>query len=87
MIGSKKYPIKSTFKEAKPEKIQIFWNYKECYIRSISAKLLEEWKIHNMFNKDLLTQYRELWFKEQYMEMASLSDIINKKEEYKVEEV
>ena len=37
--------------------------------------------IHNMFNKDLLKRYRESQFKEQYI------DIVNKKEEYKVEEV
>jgi len=43
--------------------------------------------IHNMFNKDLLTQYRELQFKGHHMESALPSDIINKKEEYKVEEV
>lgn len=87
MIESQKYPIKSTFKEARLGKIQIFWNYKGCCIRSISAKLPKEWKIHNMFNKNLLTQYRKPWFKEQYMEMAPLPDIINKKEEYRVEEV
>ena len=44
-------------------------------------ELLEEWMIHNMFNKDLLKRYRESQFKEQYI------DIVNKKEEYKVEEV
>ena len=43
--------------------------------------------IHNVFNKDLLTRYRELQFKGQNIEPAPLPDIINKKEEYKVKEV
>ena len=40
-----------------------------------------------MFNEGLLTQYRERQFKEQYMKIALPLDIINKKEEYKAEEV
>ena len=39
-----------------------------------------------MFNKDLLTRYRELYFLEQYIELVPLPDIINE-EEYKVEEI
>ena len=50
-------------------------------------KLLEGWMIHNVFNKDLLTKYKELQFKGQYMELASPSTIINKEKEYEVEEV
>jgi len=38
-----------------------------------------------MFNKDLLTKYRKLQFKEQHMEMAPLLEIINKEDEYEVE--
>jgi len=40
-----------------------------------------------MFNEDLLTQHRELYFKRQHIDLVPLSDIINEKEEYKVEEV
>jgi len=36
--------------------------------------------IHNMFNKDLLTQCREPQFKEQYMKLALPPDIVNKEE-------
>jgi len=43
--------------------------------------------IHNVFNEDLLTRYRELQFKGQNMEPVSLPDIVNEKEEYKVKEV
>ena len=40
-----------------------------------------------MFNKNLLTWCREPWFKRQHIELALPPDIINKKEEYKVEEI
>jgi len=43
--------------------------------------------IHNVFNKDLLTQCKEPQFKGQHIELASPLDIINEKEEYQVEEV
>ena len=43
--------------------------------------------IHNVFNEDLLTQCIELKFKEQYKDPTSLPMIINKEEEYEVEEV
>ena len=50
-------------------------------------ELLEEWMIHNMFNKDLLTKCKKPYFSGQYMELAPLSTIINEEEEYEVEEV
>ena len=50
-------------------------------------KLLKEWIIHNVFNKDLLTKCRELYFSEQHIKIASPPTIINKKEEYEVKEV
>ena len=43
--------------------------------------------IYNMFNEDLLTKCGEPYFKEQYMDLAPQPTIINKEEEYKVEEV
>jgi len=50
-------------------------------------KLLKELMIYNMLNEDLLTQYKELQFKKQHMKPVPLPDIVNKEEEYKVEEV
>jgi len=50
-------------------------------------ELLEGWAIHNMFNEDLLTQCKELQLIEQHMDLTSPPDIINKKEEYKVEKI
>jgi len=47
----------------------------------------EEWMIYNLFNEDLLTKYKESYFKGQYMDPALQPTIINEEEEYEVEEV
>jgi len=60
---------------------------KDISLEVFQLKLLEEWTIHNVFNKDLLTQCVEPKFKGQYEEPAPLPTIINEEEEYKVEEV
>ena len=49
--------------------------------------LPEEWMIYNVFNEDLLTQCKEPQFQGQHMEPVSLPTIINKEEEYEVEEI
>ena len=54
---------------------------------AFQLELPEEWIIHNVFNKDLLTKCKELQFKEQHIEPAPLLMIINEEEEYEVEEV
>ena len=43
--------------------------------------------IHDVFNEDLLTQYKEPQYKSQHVELVLLPDIINEEEEYKVEEI
>ena len=43
--------------------------------------------IHNVFNKNLLTQYKKLQSKRQHMDSVPLPDIINEEKEYKVEEI
>ena len=51
-------------------------------------KLPEEWAIYNVFNEDLLTRCNELQFKNQHIELVPPPPtIINKEEEYEVEEV
>jgi len=40
-----------------------------------------------MFNENLLIQYKKPQFKRQNMDLAPLSNIINEKAEYEVEEV
>jgi len=54
---------------------------------AFQLELPEGWAIHNMFNKELLTQCVEPKFKSQYEEPALLPTIINEEEKYKVEEV
>jgi len=50
-------------------------------------KLSEGWMIHNVFNEDLLTKCKESYYQGQHIEPAPPPMIINKEEEYKVEEV
>jgi len=40
--------------------------------------LPEKWMIYNVFNEDLLTQYKKPQFKNQHMKLALPPDIINK---------
>jgi len=54
---------------------------------AFQLKLPEGWMIHNVFNEDLLTQCKELYYKGQHMELAPPPDIINEQEEYEVEEI
>ena len=48
---------------------------------TFQIELLEGWMIHNVFNKNLLTQCRELYFKRQHMNLVPLLEIINKEKE------
>ena len=54
---------------------------------AFQLELPKRWMIHNIFNEDLLTRCKEPQFKGQHMKLAPLSMIINKEEEYEVEEV
>ena len=54
---------------------------------AFQLELPEEWAIHNVFNKNLLTRCVELKFKEQHKNLTPLPTIINKEEEYEAEEV
>ena len=60
---------------------------KDIGSEAFELELPEGWMIHNVFNKDLLTRCMEPKFKGQHMEPASPPTIINKEEEYEVEEV
>jgi len=54
---------------------------------AFQLKLLEGWIIHNVFNKNLLTQCKEPQYKGQHVDPAPLLDIINEEEEYEVEKI
>ena len=55
--------------------------------RAFQLELPERWMIHNVFNKDLLTQCVEPKFQGQHKDPASPPMIINEEEEYEIEEV
>ena len=50
-------------------------------------ELPEGWAIYNVFNKDLLTHCKKTEFTSQHKDPALPPDIINKEEEYEVEEI
>jgi len=54
---------------------------------AFELELPEGWMIHNIFNKNLLTQCVELKFQGQHKNPAPPPMIINEEEEYEVEEV
>jgi len=74
--------IKLDNKRYRPFKIS-----KDIRLGAFKLKLPEGWMIHNVFNEDLLTQCVEPKFQGQCKNLAPPPVIINKEEEYKVEEV
>ena len=60
---------------------------KNIGLEVFELELPEGQMIHNIFNEDLLTQCVELKFKGQNKEPVPLPTIINKEEEYEVEEI
>jgi len=60
---------------------------KDIGLGAFQLDLLKGWMIHNIFNKDLLIRCVELKFKGQHEDPAPPPMIINKEEEYEVEEV
>jgi len=50
-------------------------------------KLPTTWMIHNIFNKNLLTKWREPKFQKQKNMLLPLPEIINEEEEYEIEAI
>ena len=69
------------------KKYKLFRISKDIGLGAFQLELPEGWIIHNVFNKDLLTQCMEPKFKGQHKDPAPLPMIINEEEEYEVEEV
>ena len=74
-------------KKLDQKKCRLFKISKNIGQEVFQLELPEEQTIYNMFNEDLLTQCREPHFKEQHIDLVLPPKIINKEEEYKVEEV
>ena len=53
-------------------------------LRAFQLELPEGWMIHNVFNKDMLTRYREPHYKGQHMKLAPPLTIINEKRNTKL---
>ena len=60
---------------------------KDIGLEAFQLEHSEGWMIHNIFNEDLLTRCVEPKFKGQHEKPVPLPTIINKEEEYEVEEV
>ena len=69
------------------KRYRLFKILKDIGLGAFEMELSEGWMIHNVFNKDLLTQCMEPKFQGQHKDPASPLVIINKEEEYEVEEV
>jgi len=86
-LESKNIHLNRPLKKLDQKRYRLFRISKNIGLEAFQLELPEGWMIHNMFNEDLLTKYREPHFKEQHMEPAPPPTIINEKEEYEVEEV
>ena len=86
-LENKNIHLNRPLKKLDQKRYRPFRISKDIGLGAFQLELPEGWIIYNMFNKDLLTRCKELQFKEQHIEPASLPTIINEEEEYKVEEV
>ena len=86
-LENKNIHLNRPLKKLDQKRYRPFRISKDIGLGAFQLELPEGWMIHNVFNKDLLTRCKELQFKEQHIEPASLPTIINEEEEYKVEEV
>ena len=76
-LGAKNIHSKQPLKILDQKRYGSFKISKDIGQGAFQIELPEEWMIHNMFNKDLLTQCRKPHFKGQHMDPASLLEIIN----------
>ena len=86
-LENKNFHLNQPSKKLDDKRYRPFKISKDIGSGVFQLELLEGWVIHNVFNKNLLTQCVELKFKGQHEEPAPLPTIINEEEEYEVEEV
>jgi len=86
-LENKNIQLNQPSKKLDNKRYRLFRILKNIGSEVFQLELLEGWAIHNMFNKDLLTQCVEPKFKSQHEELALPPMIINKEEEYEVKEV
>ena len=86
-LENKNIHLNQPLKKLDNKRYRLFRISKNIGSGAFELELPEGWMIHNVFNKDLLTQCTEPKFKEQHMELAPPPMIINEEEEYEIEEV
>jgi len=86
-LENKNIQLNRPSKKLDNKKYKPFRIAKDIGSGAFQLDLLEGWMIHNVFNKDLLTQCVEPKFKGQHEDLAPPPMIINEEEEYKVIEV
>jgi len=86
-LESKNIHLNRPSKKLDQKRYELFRILKDIGLGAFQLELLKGWMIHNMFNEDLLTRFREPYYQGQYMGPAPLPTIINNEEEYEVEEV
>ena len=82
-----KFQLNQPSKKLDNKRYRSFRISKNIGSRAFQLELPEGWMIHNVFNKNLLTQCVEPKFKRQCKDPIPPPTIINEEEEYKVEEV
>ena len=86
-LENKNIQLNQPSKKLDNKKYKSFRILNDIGLEAFQLELLEGWVIHNMFSKDLLIWCIEPKFKGQHEELVPPPMIINKKEEYEVEEV
>jgi len=86
-LESKNIHLNRPSKKLDNKRYRPFKISKDIGLGAFELELPEGWMIHNIFNENLLTRYVEPKLQGQYKDPAPLPVIINKEEEYEVEEV
>ena len=86
-LENKNIQLNQPSKKLGNKRYRLFKISKDIGSGAFQLELPEGWAIHNVFNKDLLTQCVKPKFKGQHKNPTSPPMIINKEEEYEVEEV
>jgi len=86
-LENKNIQLNRPLKKLDNKRYRLFRIAKDIGSGAFQLELLEGWMIHNVFNKDLLTQCVEPKFQGQHKDPTPPPTIINEEEEYEVEKV
>jgi len=80
-------PTNWPLKKLNQKKYGLFTTKEKIEQEVYKLKLLKRWAIYDIFNEDLFIHCKETEFTSQHKDLAPPPDIVNKEEEYKVEEI